>query len=123
MGGYKLLESSAFWTAVGAAITGIGMIVVGFIKARKESDLGMTKEQRLMLEQVWAQVQIQTGTIDGLHKELSIQREYYEAKIDDLRISYRKEIAEQEVTCQKQINWLKGELSRVQELMRTRNVD
>lgn len=123
MGDTKLLEQHAFWTALGAAITGIGMIIVGWIKARKETDLGMTKEQRLMLEQVWAQVQLQSGTIDKLHSELTIQREFYEAKIDELRIGYRKEISEQEASCQQQLSWLRGELVRVQEIMRSRNVD
>lgn len=103
----------AGWAAIGAAITGIGMLVAGWFKSKTDAQLGMTTEQRLMLESVFAQVQLQSTTIDSLHKDITKQREYYEAKIDELRVGYRKEIAEQEVSCQQQLVDLRSQVQQL----------
>ena len=107
----------AAWAAIGAAITGIGMLVAGVVKNKKDTELGMTKEQRLMLESVFNQVQLQATTIDNLHKSMNEQRDYYEAKIDELRTGYRKEIADQEANCQAQLAQHRKEIDRLNELI------
>lgn len=105
--------SEAAYAALGAAIGGIGMLVAGVLKSKSDMRLGMTKEQRLMLEAVFNQVQLQSATIDGLHRDLANQREYYEAKLDDVRIGYRQRIDEQEAKCHAQIAELRSEVQRL----------
>lgn len=114
MGVQKVSElPEAAWAAIGAGITGIGMLVAGLVKAKTDTRLGMTKEQRLMLESVFAQVQTQTATINSLHKSMNDQRDYYEARIDELRVGYRKEIADQDVNCQRELAELRSEIQRL----------
>ena len=107
----------AAWAALGAAVTGIGMLAAGWLKSKTDVQLGMTTEQRLMLESVFAQVQLQSTTIDSLHKDITSQREYYEAKIDELRVGYRQEIADQEVNCHAQLEHMRKEIERLKGLM------
>lgn len=103
----------AAWAAIGAGITGIGMMVAGLVKSKTDDKLGMTKEQRLMLESVFNQVQTQSATINSLHKSMNDQRDYYEARIDELRVGYRKEIADQDEICRKDIAELRSEIQRL----------
>lgn len=109
--------SEAAWAGIGAAVSAIGIFGLGMFKAKKESELGMTKEQRLMLESVFNQVQSQASTIDMLNKDVTSQRNYYETKIDELRTAYRAEIAEQELSCQKQLQQLRVEIDRLNRLL------
>lgn len=87
-----------FW---GVALGAVGTMVIGVLKARndrikneKDHELGMTREQRLMLEALWAQVQSQGETVTSLRNELATQKRFYEAKIEELRRGYKGQIDE-----------------------------
>ena len=113
---YKVMGGGIF----GAALTSITLFAVARQKAitqrnhdTLEHALGMTKEQRLWLEALHAQIQTQVQRTDDLQKELVAQREYYEARIDEIREGYRKELAEQDADCRARLQALQDQLDAI----------
>lgn len=93
---HHLKDIGTFW---GVALGALGTIFIGVLKARndrekahQDHELGMTREQRLMLEALWAQVQSQGETVISLRNELATQKRFYEARIEELRIGYKNTI-------------------------------
>lgn len=104
---HALTEVKSWSTGLGVILGALGTLTIGVLKTRNdreknESDhqLGMTREQRLMLEALWAQVQAQnetvstqTQTIARLQSDIMQQRKYYESKLDDMRHGYQAQIS------------------------------
>ena len=94
------IEQLKSWGGLsGAAIGAVVMLIVSLVRAKSDRikvksdhEIGMTREQRLMLEALWAQVQSQGEVVVQLHNELASQHDYYEHRIQELRDGYKAHI-------------------------------